>query len=194
MSDAHAPIAQLDRVTDYESVGRGFESLSAYHEKQVSLQIPAFFVVRRKDGLERTAPVRTLVQKLRAGEQFLVRGRVHGLRSAIRRIVNRDPFCFAQIPFTGICIFYLRRMGLEPFNCKAPVEPCLPPVLTAATPYFAPQAQRQRVPFGVCLQIPAFFRGTPKGWTRTLSAYHAHILRIRSHCYENGSYCGAGDQ
>ena len=40
---------------------------------------------------------------------------------------------------------------------KAPVEPCLPPVLTAATPYFAPQAQRQRVPFGVCLQISAFF-------------------------------------
>ena len=28
----HAPIAQLDRVTDYESVGRGFESLSAYQK------------------------------------------------------------------------------------------------------------------------------------------------------------------
>ena len=27
-------------------------------------------------GLERAAPVRTLVQKLRAGEQFLARGRV----------------------------------------------------------------------------------------------------------------------
>ena len=26
----HAPVAQLDRVTDYESVGRGFESLLAY--------------------------------------------------------------------------------------------------------------------------------------------------------------------
>ena len=26
----YAPIAQLDRVTDYESVGRGFESLSPY--------------------------------------------------------------------------------------------------------------------------------------------------------------------
>ena len=26
----HAPVAQLDRVTDYESVGRGFESLPAY--------------------------------------------------------------------------------------------------------------------------------------------------------------------
>ena len=27
---AYAPVAQLDRVTDYESVGRGFESLLAY--------------------------------------------------------------------------------------------------------------------------------------------------------------------
>ena len=31
---AYAPVAQLDRVTDYESVGRGFESLLAYHKKQ----------------------------------------------------------------------------------------------------------------------------------------------------------------
>ena len=29
----HAPVAQLDRVTDYESVGRGFESLLAYHDE-----------------------------------------------------------------------------------------------------------------------------------------------------------------
>ena len=29
----HAPVAQLDRVTDYESVGRGFESLPAYQGK-----------------------------------------------------------------------------------------------------------------------------------------------------------------
>ena len=28
----YAPVAQLDRVTDYESVGRGFESLLAYQE------------------------------------------------------------------------------------------------------------------------------------------------------------------
>ena len=27
----YALVAQLDRVTDYESVGRGFESLPAYH-------------------------------------------------------------------------------------------------------------------------------------------------------------------
>ena len=30
----YAPIAQLDRVTDYESVGRGFESLSAYQKNR----------------------------------------------------------------------------------------------------------------------------------------------------------------
>ena len=30
--ERYAPIAQLDRVTDYESVGRGFESLSAYQK------------------------------------------------------------------------------------------------------------------------------------------------------------------
>ena len=29
----YAPVAQLDRVTDYESVGRGFESLPAYQGK-----------------------------------------------------------------------------------------------------------------------------------------------------------------
>ena len=110
----HAPIAQLDRVTDYESVGRGFESLSAYQN-------------------------------------------------------SRYPF--------GYLLFLFTPERTRKTKCKAPVEPCLPPVLTAATPYFAPQAQRQRVPFGVCLQIPAFFRGTPKGWTRTLSAYHAERFR-----------------
>ena len=36
-------------------------------------------------GLERAAPVRRLVQKLRAGEQFLARGKVFLFRSAIRK-------------------------------------------------------------------------------------------------------------
>ncbi len=27
----HAPVAQLDRVTGFEPVGRGFESLQAHH-------------------------------------------------------------------------------------------------------------------------------------------------------------------
>ena len=40
------------------------------------LKALSYFFLPRK-GLERAAPVRTLVQKLRAGEQFLARGRVH---------------------------------------------------------------------------------------------------------------------
>ena len=32
---AHAPVAQLDRVTDYESVGQGFESLPAYQNEHL---------------------------------------------------------------------------------------------------------------------------------------------------------------
>ena len=37
LSGAYAPIAQLDRVTDYESVGRGFESLSAYQKRIIRI-------------------------------------------------------------------------------------------------------------------------------------------------------------
>ena len=33
----YALVAQLDRVTDYESVGRGFESLPAYHMSTLTL-------------------------------------------------------------------------------------------------------------------------------------------------------------
>ena len=49
----HAPIAQLDRVTDYESVGRGFESLSAYQKIQIPLWGVWNFLYT--EGLERTA-------------------------------------------------------------------------------------------------------------------------------------------
>ena len=40
----YAPIAQLDRVTDYESVGRGFESLSAYQKYQIPFQVSGIFI------------------------------------------------------------------------------------------------------------------------------------------------------
>ena len=35
LRSGYAPVAQLDRVTDYESVGRGFESLPAYQRKTI---------------------------------------------------------------------------------------------------------------------------------------------------------------
>ena len=40
----HAPIAQLDRVTDYESVGRGFESLSAYQKYGIGFCLSHIFI------------------------------------------------------------------------------------------------------------------------------------------------------
>ena len=45
----YAPVAQLDRVSDYESEGRGFESLPA-HQKPVTKKMSQafFFVVSRK--------------------------------------------------------------------------------------------------------------------------------------------------
>ena len=42
--ERYAPVAQLDRVTDYESVGRGFESLLAYHRMRLpgAVRFPVF--------------------------------------------------------------------------------------------------------------------------------------------------------
>ena len=42
-SGTNAPVAQLDRVTDYESVGQGFESLPAYQEKAQNLHDSGLF-------------------------------------------------------------------------------------------------------------------------------------------------------
>ena len=46
---AHAAIAQLDRVTDYESVGRGFESLSPYQETRYPFGCLVFCFSREKE-------------------------------------------------------------------------------------------------------------------------------------------------
>ena len=47
---AYAPLAQLDRVSDYESEGLGFESLMARHEKDP--QGSFFVAMHRMQGLE----------------------------------------------------------------------------------------------------------------------------------------------
>ena len=41
---AHAPVAQLDRVTDYESVGQGFESLPAYQNGYLRVSVLFLFL------------------------------------------------------------------------------------------------------------------------------------------------------
>ena len=40
---AYAPVAQLDRVTDYESVGQGFESLLAYQNGYLRVSVLFIF-------------------------------------------------------------------------------------------------------------------------------------------------------
>ena len=44
LKSAYAPVAQLDRVTDYESVGQGFESLLAYQNG--NLRVSVLFIFR----------------------------------------------------------------------------------------------------------------------------------------------------
>ena len=67
-------------------------------------------------GLERAAPVRTLVQKLRAGEQFLARGRVHRRKTHPVKDVGFLLFCFARknyLKIVGrICIIIVTFLRL----------------------------------------------------------------------------------
>ncbi len=72
VKQVYAPVAQLDRVTDYESVGRGFESLPAYQKSRYPSGYLLFCILRRK-GLESKVqqsgrlsqqPVQTLVASL----------------------------------------------------------------------------------------------------------------------------------
>ena len=46
MSSGNVLVAQLDRVTGYEPVGRGFESLSAHHEKAIAFCNRFFSYIR----------------------------------------------------------------------------------------------------------------------------------------------------
>ena len=52
---ANAPVAQLDRVSDYESGGCGFESPRAHQRKQKAGCMPAFFVPPTPRGMQGSA-------------------------------------------------------------------------------------------------------------------------------------------
>ena len=47
---AHAAVAQLDRVTGYEPVGQGFESLPARHKKQYNISCAVFYFALKVCG------------------------------------------------------------------------------------------------------------------------------------------------
>ena len=53
----YAPVAQLDRVTGYEPVGRGFESLPAYQEKnRHPCGVCSFFLILSKESVRQKKP------------------------------------------------------------------------------------------------------------------------------------------
>ena len=51
MKARYAPVAQLDRVTGYEPVGRGFESLPAYQKMSVPVWERTFFTLSQDSNM-----------------------------------------------------------------------------------------------------------------------------------------------
>ena len=60
-------------------------------------------LIFRRSGIERAAPVRTLVQNLRAGEQILGRGRFHEIADAANLAVDAVSYRPLQ---TGLIFFH----------------------------------------------------------------------------------------
>jgi len=70
-----------------------------------------FILAEDEKGFERAAPVRTLVQKLRAGEQFLARGRIHARVNAPEWVWAHGHLGCRRV---GTGAFYCRGEGFEP--------------------------------------------------------------------------------
>ena len=90
--------------------------------KKTTPLVWSFLLAEDEIGFERAAPVRTLVQKLRAGEQFLARGRIHRLMNASGRDVGISLF-FVVKEYIGWCGFsFCHRMGIRTIS-YSPSQP-----------------------------------------------------------------------
>ena len=99
----HGACSSIGRAPDCGSGRCGFESHHAPHKKADRLSPVCFFIWGAVMGLERPTHSKN-GGKLRAGEQFLGRGRVHRQQSAVLRTVN-------------CCLSFLHTvavMGFEP--------------------------------------------------------------------------------
>ena len=65
----YAPVAQLDRVTGYEPVGRGFESLPAYQKRGASFRMRLVFIFALGDS----NPERVFALRKQSGGLFLAK-------------------------------------------------------------------------------------------------------------------------
>ena len=71
MTDAYALVAQLDRVTGYEPVGRGFESLPAYQKVQSGFIRFGLFIMLWKCAQHTLYKIwRTAVRQFLRGETY----------------------------------------------------------------------------------------------------------------------------
>ena len=87
-SQGHAPIAQLDRVTDYESVGRGFESLSAYTKRGSTKVLPLFVYIvwTRSEKCECPVDVRLIPFSWDRHHNFLSLFRRHAIQGSTEEL------------------------------------------------------------------------------------------------------------
>ena len=86
-------------------------------KREDTLRYPLFFWIM---GLERLAPVRTLVQK-QSGGLFLGRGRVHGFQNAVRKDCGLKTITGFQGHPYGVSLFCGMDIGLREENHPAPV-------------------------------------------------------------------------
>ena len=113
-SGTYALVAQLDRVTDYESVGRGFESLPSHQEKPVHNVYWFFFLSARWKGLEQGGGAQRRKQSHSAA---LLSLRVSTRRNVYRGSCNRKIswlFCFSGRVCTLLhisCTLYKKAMN-----------------------------------------------------------------------------------
>ena len=115
-SETNAPVAQLDRVTDYESVGQGFESLPAYQKNRYPIRDDGFSYMlggTRKDGRAKRG------KKVSGGHFFspwespLISGRIRygcGPKSSILHAPKSNTF--------GCSFFFV--FGTRRFKCNSP--------------------------------------------------------------------------
>ncbi len=93
----YALVAQLDRVTDYESVGRGFESLPSHQEKPVHIVCWFFFFVCAMEGA-RTGRRRIAPQAISPVGCCLARGFQRVGMSTVEAVNRKSSwlFCFVS--------------------------------------------------------------------------------------------------
>ena len=171
----HAPIAQLDRVTDYESVGRGFESLSAYQKTRCPFGYLVFCLYRK--GLE---PLNARVQWTLARR---VGPRRH-LASCQRQIGNESLSAYQKprYPF-GCQGFCFVRKELEDLN--------------ETVRWTVSRRAGHRVPFGV-FRFPEpistsnflnliFMKRIPLVGVRVYSSLCIHFIKLK--CRKESDFC-----